>query len=259
MSEHLSSYPFTPDIQDKPNVTEGAFALIKEFTNNPKWIVKEFDQVFDDEYRLWLQMQERNPATPTPDMTYERFKQEILRHKRIIDTDTHLKPFMPESHLVYGTDSTGKEKGFIVMEKVTGNDLEKIDTSSPEQQLQLESLINACFDFYEDNRGPSRSGDTTFGYFPDIIQSPLRKDDTYRLHNIMYGTLPQEDPSNKRMLLVDSYPLYGVYGDDNKLFERMNSALDTFERENNIQFSSDLRVRIKNAQNPVTVAAQPAF
>ncbi len=47
--------------------------------------------------------------------------------------------------------------------------------------------------------------------------------------------------------------------DDNKLFERMNSALDTFERENNIQFSSDLRVRIKNAQNPVTAAAQPAF
>lgn len=244
------SYPFTPDIQDKTDVKEGAFAIVKEFANNPDWIVKEFDQVLDEDFKVWLYMQERNPTATAPDMTFERFQNEVLRHKRILDADTHLTPFIPESSLVYGTDSVGKEKGFIVMRKVTGEDLENVAVLDSEQQAQLESLINACFDFYEENRKLSAHGETTFGYFLDIIQSPLRDDDTYCLHNIMYGTLPGESEEQKRMLLVDSYPLYGVYGGDkDNFFELLSDALDTFEHEHGIRFSESLRERIKNTNN----------
>ncbi len=32
-------YPFPTDIKDKQDVTEGAFAIVKEFSHHPEWIV----------------------------------------------------------------------------------------------------------------------------------------------------------------------------------------------------------------------------
>ena len=139
-TQQEQGYPFRVDMVDKPGVTEGAFSAVKEFLGDPRWIVKENDNVMDHEYMEWLGKFGRDPekAGMPPNLTVERFKEEMK------GADTMLKKFggelydfIPEHHFVYGANPDGRRKGFVVMKKVIGEDVIKMDKVPEELVLQL--------------------------------------------------------------------------------------------------------------------------
>ena len=86
-------YPFTEQPKNKTDgVVEGAFSKIQEFTNDPRWIVKEILQVQDDKWSEFVEKQgdENLPLSTEepPKMNLERAINEVRRCDLVIDSLT---------------------------------------------------------------------------------------------------------------------------------------------------------------------------
>ncbi len=215
-------YEIPTDIKYKPE--EGAFAQIKEFKNNPNLIIKEIHEVLDETYF---------ETDLDQGLSFDRFNSSVGFAKKILEsTHTELKNYIPEVLLVYGQNEHEKEVGYIVMERIDGIDISRINRISPEIQESFEKVILACFEFYEEQKSKGR------GYFPDLC-TDTPESGVYEIHNLMYGTKPNE--SNKQVYMVDTYPIEFVSSDESGFFDEVKRALEKFYDNHNISPSIAIR------------------
>jgi hypothetical protein len=200
-----SSYPFPQDIVEKTDIELGHFAKIKEFSSNPDYIVKDLGP-----------------------KTLDVFKEDIGHEENLLkNSKSGIYELIPKHMLVYGTDDALMEKGFIVMEKVTGKDIETIQKFTPEMVSQLESLVATSLKFYEETKLDKNQ------FFPDIWKSARE------LNNIMYGKTKSDEQD--RMYLVDTYPLMRATYSPERHFDMLKCALAEFSKRHQVEFSSEFR------------------
>ncbi len=239
-------YPFKENPTKLTEGKEGAFATVGEFANNKKWIVKEYDRVNDDAYQEYatfvLLMNEfkKKVNIPMPPMTYERFCKEVVKNSSLLkNTKTDLSTFIPEYLVLYGQDNIGEQKGFILMQRVNGKEIEDLDPNESESieiAAQLDRLVCAALDFYEETKSRSdRDSDTCSGFLPDIVASPIHEteyvpsEQTFK--NIMFGTLAETTNTNNKLFLVDTYPLMPVSDDQSVLFDCLKDSIANLEKK----------------------------
>ena len=229
-TQQEQGYPFRADLVDKAGVTERAFSTVKEFQGDPRWIVKENDNVMDHEYMEWLGKYERDreKAGMPPKLSLERFKEEMKGADVMLKKfGGELYDFIPEHHFVYGANPEGRRKGFVVMKKVTGEDVIKMDKVPLELVPQLEKLIELSIDFFE----KTTEEETYLGFFPDLFP-PSQEGSGGDFGNLMWG-----DVDGKRGLyLVDTYPLDPVESVP-MLMVDLQEAMENFERKKGVRFS----------------------
>lgn len=247
-------YPFSeqPDYLATPH-EEGGFAVLKEFENKPEWLIKEMEAVFDEIHERWIQQFFRedglSPEGPEiPPMTFERFRNEVSRHKKILDsTTTDINNFVPKNYLYYGTNDYGNERGFIVIQRVVGEDLINVAHVSPEMNQSFEQFLLAAFDFYEEQKNMG------IGYFPDIVSLP--EEDSAKphfIHNIMFGKI-NDGPEN--IYLVDTYPLMRIWDDEDKFFDNLKRALEDYYRKAGVKPNPEVKERLKKYGNTIMESA----
>ncbi len=237
--------PFIP-MEPKRDIREGAFASVYEFMANPNWIVKELSQVYDDSYQSWLVCHDLDPNIPLPDMTIERFRQEVVHDKQIIDNNqSNFKRFLPPFYLVYGQDSHNSEKGYIVMKRIHGQELISFNEINEVQVKQLEELLLSAFDFYEESKAQEPESDKTHGYFPDVIETIADRPGDAVLNNIMFGNLDDDpDQQTNQIYMIDSYPLRIIWSDQSIFFNKLTAAISNFEDRYGVKFSQELHYRL---------------
>ncbi len=167
---------------------EGGFTTVFISENDPNTVVKQIDtlwwmqQGYDARYRLNEFMEFVAPTV------------EIFR-----DSQYGLSEFVPPVELAWGDDSTGKERGFIIMPRVKGTEI--LDTQRIDGRTAglIDDLITAAVAIDINTAGTYRDRRIR----PDIIRNI---EGHYRIQNIMLGTLPGKSVSQP--WLVDVYPGY---------------------------------------------------
>lgn len=227
--QELTNYPFKRGLEDKVSVTLGVFSDIKEFKDDDRWIVKEYAYVTGSDMTEWVKKRKTDPnnAAEPPEMNVQIFTDGVKRSDELIEKfGQGLKRFIPEHQLIFGTNDKGEKRGFLVMKKVNGEDLEKMKAVPDELVGQLEEIIKASVEFYENSFAEPISR----GYFPDLM--PIQADDNARFGNLMWGELELK----QGLYLIDTYPLRR-YGDPKSLAVIMEVMMQIFELEKGVKFS----------------------
>ncbi|HCQ31769.1 TPA: hypothetical protein DIU27_05355 [Candidatus Collierbacteria bacterium] len=189
----------------------GHFSDVMQFKTNNNWIVKEFRR-YDDLYLFRKQIKSED---------------DILRvHGRRLNT------FIPEHHLIFGTNDKGEKIGFIAMRKVIGEDLSRMNTVSKELVGQLEDTLSAAVELYRLTAEALGNG-----YFPDLF--PPQEDMTVRFGNMMWGKV--EDKLG--LYTVDTFPLLSM-SDAENISRRLVLAVKSFESEKGVKISPEFVEKI---------------
>lgn len=221
---------------------EGVFTSILEFKNNPDWIVKEVDMVNDEimfEWRLRQQSRIDNneEIENDPVLTFDRFRAEVAAHKKILETSqTDINKFIPPNHLVFGENSYGNTKGFIVMQRVIGEDVSSMRNLTSNMLESLEELLLASLDFYDEQLSMGS------GLMPDLWKPDDPTDrGSFRLSNLMFGKIKDGE---EQVFLVDTYPLICAGGANSAFFDNFKRALESFYEQYRVLPSAKLRDRL---------------
>lgn len=230
------TYPFPVDIKDSEGASKGVFSKIKEFESNPDYIVKELD-VVNDSLRLQKVLNHETDEYEDHPMTFERFKKEVGETEKILTSSkTKINSFIPKRMLVYGTGESGKERGFIVMERVKGVNIFDAETLSKEDVNELEKLVLTSLDFYFDEQVSSNRK-----LIPDLVTGNYNDP---QLSNIMIGRTKSN--SKKKVWFVDTYPLRRPMMTIDPYFDQLKRALEKLSQKKEIQYSEKLVRRLNS-------------
>lgn len=242
MDESFDGPPFAGELVEKNDTIKGAFAKVKEFADDPRWIVKEVNNLDPDYYGTQTKVQ----------INFETFRDQVGKsHDLLAKSGTHLKDFIPQNFLVYGKNEEGEEKGFIVMRKIEGTELIKINKLTTEQLRQLDDLINASLDFYLETRKDLHLGpgfDYEIGYLPDLVSTKIGEADVPNyLTNIMIGKEPGE--TEEKVYFTDTYPLGPIYGGaQDKYWQLLDETLKNTETK----FGQDVFTKSREKLSQIT-------
>lgn len=225
----LTEYPFKLGLEEKEDITEGFFSKVKHFRDDPRWIVKEYDQVNDLAMAEWRATNATNleEEFKKPKMSFERFTYQVKKDEELLKKfGASLLRFIPEHHLVFGTNPDGEKRGFLAMKRVIGEDVEIMKEVPQELVTQLEEVITEAVKFYE----MSQQDPIHKGLFPDLM--PIQDDDNERFGNLMWGEVDRK----KGLYLIDTYPLRH-FKDSIDLALEMRMMMRRFEMEKGVKFS----------------------
>lgn len=176
----MSEKPFQP-LERFTEGSRGAFANIEQAKKNPDLLIKEI---------VWL------AEDLKPDYTFEEFEQEVVLPFRALQEQGFGK-FIPEALPVWGKDDVGRERGYMVMKKVRGADIQYVEKLDFRLAKELDDLVAKSLDAVTN---ALRSGQEIIS--PDIAESNVSSGNDLR--NLMVGTVGGDE--EKHVWLVDVYP-----------------------------------------------------
>lgn len=164
----------------KAEYRNGNYAHVYESVQNPNILVKEIHSVLlSDVGRI-------------SDFDYglEGFQFGIVSVvQELIDPQHGLGEFVPPLNFVWGLNQQNQQRGFIVMPRVHGHDVEDLDFIDPSVSAQLANLLAACLRVYK-----ASNREIT----PDVLGIDGK------IRNIKIGSLAGQ--TDIKPYLIDVYP-----------------------------------------------------
>lgn len=236
MKGEAGGYPFAGKMEEKNDVIPGKFSEVKSFLNDKKWLVKEYSGVNDFAEHFWKFRNEKGEAdVPRPELTWDRFQAEMIKHRNLLRKfgSEKLLGFVPANNLVFGNNDAGEKTGFIVMRRVSGEEIDNMAEVPNEMVSQLEELVAESVLMYK----RSLEDPIYQGYFPDLM--PPREDKNIRFGNLIWG----EIDGKQQLYWVDTYPLR-QYENPKELAADLEIMMTKFEEEKGVKFSDGFVDRI---------------
>lgn len=131
-----SEKPFK-SLEEFTEGSPGGFALIKQAKENPDVLVKEILIVADGENN-------RFDTFFIENYDFDAFKREVVDPIKFLQ-ERGFKKFIPEVQPVWGKNEDGKERGFLLMKKVKGKEIEDLEEISPRIAKELDIFISEYF------------------------------------------------------------------------------------------------------------------
>lgn len=187
-----SEKPFKP-LEEFTEGSPGGFALIKQAKENPDVLVKDIAILSDDN-------EENNQSGSVflEHYDFETFKREIVDPIKFLQ-ERGFNKFIPEVQPVWGKDENGEEKGFLVMKRVRGIDIEDLEKISLRIANELDIFISKSFEIESESL---MSGEDIIS--PDILATT---ESGPSLANIMIGKVSGD--KEEHVYLIDLYPMKG--------------------------------------------------
>src|SRR3989338_4348338 len=186
-----SEKPFKP-LEEFTEGKIGGFALIKQAKDNHDILVKDIailrpDAETSDSSSVFLEHYDFNT-----------FKREIVDPIKFLQKNGFEK-FIPETQPVWGKDENGEEKGFLLMKRVRGIDIEDLEKMSLRIANELDIFLSKYFEVESE---AIVSGGNIIS--PDIIDLT---EGGSSLINIMIGKVYGD--KEEHVYLIDLYPMEG--------------------------------------------------
>lgn len=167
----------------------GGFALIKQAKENPDVLVKEI-LIVDNKKK------DKFNAHFTENYDFDTFKSEVVDPIKFLQI-RGFNRFIPKTEFIWGKDEDGKEKGFLLMKKVKGKEIEDLEEISPRIARELDIFLSEYFAIQSETM--MSGGDIIV---PDIPRFTQKKG--ILLVNLMVGKVAGDKEDH--VYLVDLYP-----------------------------------------------------
>lgn len=187
-----SEKPFKP-LEEFTEGSPGGFALIKQARENPDILVKDIQILAGEKEGLFS-----GHGAFLKDYDFATFKREVVEPIRFLQSRGFDK-FIPKTEFVWAKDDDGKEKGFLLMKKVKGKEVEDLEEMSPEIARELDIFLSNYFKVESETL--MLGGDIISPDIWDFAEGGLS------LNNIIVGKTSGD--KEEHVYLVDLYPTKG--------------------------------------------------
>ena len=170
----------------------GGFALIKQAKENPDVLVKDIAILRPDVENS------KSGSVFLETYDFDTFKREIVDPIKFLQ-EHGFEKFIPALEPVWAKDEDGEEKGFLIMKRVRGVDIEDLEKMSPRIAKEFDIFLSKHFEIESE---AFKSGGDIIS--PDILglteTGPM-------LSNLMVGKVSGD--KEEHVYLVDLYPMKG--------------------------------------------------